>query len=160
MTNGSPSINDLKQALASPEMKNTPPDQIISSLAGMFGLTDLEAMDPEKCDEIRKVYFQAFTLKKDNWTVMPGSDNTVQIIPFKLKEFPEGTHLVADVLIDKTDYEAEVYDQYVTNIVGRGKSIIFYAVSPLPIDVTIGLKCVNEEEEPVFIDDSLLHAST
>ena len=149
-------INDIMKAMEDPLIKKSKPEQLVPNIMNMFGL-DLEAVDSTECDAIRQVYFQAFVLYKDRWTEMPGSNNTVQIAPYKLKEVPAGTRLVVDVFIDKSDYESEVFEKYITNMVARGKSLIFYAVGPLPVDLTLGLKCVDAlTGEPFYIPDDLL----
>ena len=150
-------VSDIKKALNDPKIKQSKPDQLIPNLMNMFGMADLEAVDSTVCDQIRQIYFQAFKLVKDRWTELPGTNNTVQIAPFKLKEMPAGTRLVVDVFIDKSDYEVEVFEKYVTNMVARGKSLIFYAVGPLPVDITVGLKCVDAlTGDPFYIPDELL----
>ena len=143
----------IKAIMKSPEMQNVKPQDLVSTLSGMFGL-DVTPISDEETARIRAIYFQVITLEKDNWTKLPGIRNYVQIAPFKLKEIPPESAMVADVLIDKSDYEAECFDKYIKNMTIRGKSIVFYSISELPIDITIGLKCVNQRtREVVPVDD-------
>lgn len=143
------SIEQIKAAMQSPEVKNARPEDLISTISGMFGL-DLDPIDQSEVEKIRDEYFQAITLDKDNWTRLPGIRNYVQISSFKLKEVPPGGAIVADVLIDKSDFEAECFDRYVKNMNIRGKTIVFYAVSELPVNIVIGLKCVNQQTKEVM----------
>lgn len=152
-----PSMEEIAAAMSSPQIKNSKPDQLIPNLMAMFGMDGVDPVTPEQCESIRQVYFQAHKLEKDNWTPMPDGNNIIQIMPFKLVEVPAGCKLVVDVLIDKSDFEAEVFDQYITNMAARGKSLIFYAKAMLPMDITVGLKCVDEiTNEPIYVPDEML----
>lgn len=143
------SIEQIKAALSSPEVQNAKPEDLISTISGMFGL-DIEPLDQEEANKIRNEYFQAITLDKDEWTRLPGLRNYVQIAPFKLKEIPPSGAVVADVLIDKSDYEAECFDKYVKSMSIRGKTIVFYASSELPVNIVVGLKCVNQVTKEII----------
>lgn len=156
-TSGNLKPNDLSNALNSPSIKNSKPDQVIPNLMNMFGIDDLEPVNPDETEAIRHIYFQANTLSADKWTELPGVNNTVQIIPFKLKEVPMNARLVVDVLVDKSDYEAEVFDKYIVSMSARGKSLIFYAKASLPVDIVVGLKCVDQlTGEPIYVPDEML----
>ena len=141
-------LDMLKAAMQSPEVKNAKPENLISTLSGMFGL-ELDPVDEAETRRIRETYFQAIVLEKDNWTKLPGISNYVQISPFKLKEVPPGLAIVADVLVDQSDYEVECFDKYIKNMAIRGKSIVFYASTDIPITLTIGLKCVDQKTREV-----------
>lgn len=147
----------LAAAMQDPAIQRSSPDNLISNLMAMFGMEDLEAVSSEESESIRHTYFQAYKLEKDKWAELPGGAGIVQIMPYKLKELPPNGMLVADVLIDKTDFEAEVFDRYITNMSARGKAIIFYSNGFPPVDVTIGLKCVDKNTgEAIFIPDNQL----
>lgn len=151
------SMATVRRALEDPKIRKSAPNELIGNLINAMGLEDIPCIDTEEADRIRKIYFQATRLEKDRWVTMPGIENTVQIIPYRIKgELPEGTRLVVDVLIDKSDYEAECFERYVKNMMVRGSNILFFAVAPLPCDIVIGIKCVNENDEPVFVPDELL----
>ena len=123
------SLADVRRALEDPNIRKSAPNELIGNLINAMGLEDIPCIDTEEAERIRKIYFQATRLEKDRWTTMPGIENTVQIIPYKIKgDLPEGTHLVVDVLIDKSDYEAECFEKYVKNMMVRGNNIIFFAV--------------------------------
>lgn len=151
------SLADVRRALEDPDIRKSAPNELIGNLINAMGLEDIPCIDTEEAERIRKIYFQATRLEKDRWTTMPGIENTVQIIPYKIKgDLPEGTHLVVDVLIDKSDYEAECFEKYVKNMMVRGNNIIFFAVAPLPCDIVIGIKCADENDEPVYIPDEMI----
>lgn len=144
---------NIKALMDNPELRNAKPQDLISTISGMLGL-DIAPISDEETAKIRATYFQVVTLDKDDWTKLPGIRNYVQIAPFKLKEIPPESAMVADVLIDQSDYEAECFDKYVKNMTIRGKSIVFYAVSELPVNITIGLKCVNQKtREIITVED-------
>lgn len=154
---GNVSMADVRRALEDPNIWRSAPNELIGNLINAMGLEDIPCIDTDEAERIRQVYFQATRLEKDRWTQMPGIENTVQIIPYKIKgELPDGTHLVVDVLIDKSDYEAECFEKYVKNMMVRGSNIVFFAVAPLPCDIVIGIKCVDEDDEPVYIPDEML----
>lgn len=118
-------------------------DQVLSRLGGNY--IDITA---EECNEVTKTYFQAFVLERELWTPMPeifGKANFIQIKDAKITKVPAGAHIVADVLIDKSNLEAECYDRLVQSIEFRGRSVIFYATDIAPVDITIALKCLDDK---------------
>lgn len=166
MNHDQPSINldDLKRAMNDPAVRSSSPDQLIQNLSNVLGIPDIDPVSQEETAKVRETYFQAFTLSADAWTSMPGNGFTrnvrtfVQIIPFKLKWIPEHTQLVADVLIDKTDYEEECFQNCIQGMAARGKSIIFYSNTSIPIDITLGLKCVDENGNIVHVPDECFYS--
>lgn len=152
------SMADVRKALDDPKIRNSAPNELIGNLINAMGLDDIPSVDSEEAERVRHTYFQAGRLERERWTTMPGIENTVQIIPYRLKgNLPEHSHLVVDVLIDKSDYEAECFEKYVRDMTIRGSNIIFYAVAPLPCDIVVGIKCVDDETgEPIFIPDDQL----
>lgn len=152
------SMEQLQQAMNDPSVRNCKPDQLINKISSMFGLGDLDPVDQSETEKVRDIYFQAFKLEADKWTDM-GKGDFVQIVPFKLKGVPEGTMLVADVLIDQSDYEAECFDQFIRNMDVRGKSMVFHSCCALPIDIVLGLKCVDiATQEPMRVPDQYYRA--
>jgi hypothetical protein len=153
------SLEDVKRALEDPSVKGSSASNLIQNISNILGIQDLEAVDQSETDRVRHIYFQAIRLEADDWTDMPGTGpqkgitTYVQLAPFKLKWIPDGTSLVADVLIDKTDFEAECFDKYIQGMAVRGKNIIFYATAAIPVDIVIGLKCVDANGNAVFVPD-------
>lgn len=154
------SLDDIKRAMEDPSVKNSRPDQLIQNLSNFLGIQDLDAVDQAETERVRQTYFQAIRLESDRWADMPGSGNArnvttyVQITPFKLKWIPQNTRLVADVLIDKTDFERECFDVYIQGMAARGKNIVFYSNGIIPVDIVIGLKCVDENTgDVVYVPD-------
>jgi len=138
------SIDDVRRAMSDPLVRNSRPEELIKNLAAVLNIDDVPTISQEESERIRNEYFQAVQLDKDSWTSMPGLNNFVQIHPFKLKQIPKDTHFVADVLIDKSDYEAECYHKYIRNMMIRGKNIVFSASAEIPVTITLGLKCVSD----------------
>lgn len=152
-------LNQLKAAMQDPRVRNSSPNQLIDNLAAVLGL-DLDPVSQEQSEAIRNEYFQAIRLEGERWTSMPGLNNYVQIHPFKLKQIPKDTEFVADVLIDKSDIEAEYFNRYVRNMSIRGSNIVFTSVTPIPTDIVIGLKCINSKtKETVRVPDSCFKKS-
>lgn len=153
------SLEDLKRAMNDPMVKNSPPDQLIANLSNVLGIADLDPVDQSEVEKVRDIYFQAFKLEAERWTPMPGNGfarnvtTYVQIIPFKLKWVPDGVQLVADVLIDKTDYEEECFQNCVQGMAVRGKNMVFYSNTAIPIDITLGLKCIDVNGDVVRVPD-------
>lgn len=156
------SMADVRRALEDPKIQRSAPDQLIGNLINAMGLDDIPCIDTEEADRIRKIYFQAVRLEKERWTTMPGIENTVQIIPYQIKgNLPENTQLIVDVLIDKSDYEAECFEKYIRGMTVRGANIIFYAVAPLPCDIVVGIRCADiETGETVYIPDEMLRKNS
>lgn len=148
------SIEDIKKAMTDPSVRNSKPEEMINKLRGLLGLGDLDPIDANATEEVIKTYFQAFKLEKCNWAPM-GAGTFVQTVPFKLREMPPGTRLIADVLIDQSDFEAECFDRFIRAMEVRGKTIIFNAIAEIPVDLTIGLKCVDAFAQPVQLDQKL-----
>ena len=158
MANENITPQDLANAINDPRVKNSKPDELIPNLLYMFGISDMPAIDEDECNTIRRSYFQAYKLVKTAWTLTPNQMGAVQTMPFRLREIPEGTKLVVDVFVDKSDYEVEVFDEFITDIAAKGRTIIFTASMVPPVDITIGLKCVDvDTEETIYIDDDLLY---
>lgn len=151
MSNDKLSMDDVRSALNNPSVKKSTAEKIIPNMMSALNIGDLEPVSEEDSQEVLNTYFQGIVLETDEWTCMPGvaGSEYVQIAPFKLKTLPEGTHLVADVLIDKSEYEVECFEKYITNMEVRDKSVVFTAVGAIPIKITLGLKCVNVEGAPV-----------
>lgn len=154
MPTNSISYDEIKAAMDDPSVKDADPANKLQNLSNLLGIGDVEAVDSEEAQRIRDTYFQAFVLSKDTWAPM-GPGTFIQVAPFKLKDIPSNTRLVADVLIDKSEFEAECYDRYIKNIGVSGKTLVFSATVGLPVDITIGMKCVDIYDNPVKIDDSL-----
>lgn len=146
------SVSDLKSLLESDTIRKSSPDTVIGNVLAALGL-NIDPIDQEEIERIRKEYFQAFTLKRDAWTPFPRGpvNEYVQLVPCKIKKIPEGGRLVADVLINKTDFEQECFDVYIQDLQIRDKSIVVYSLSPLPVDLTLGLKCVDDRNPGVII---------
>lgn len=152
------SIEDVQRLMQTPEMQNTRPEQLINKLAGMLGLDDIEPVTEEETARIRQMYYQVVVLKADEWTFMPKENQRIQIVPARLKSMPENCHLVADILIDKSDIEEQYFNEYISGMEMRGKSMIFYADADIPVDLTIGLKVVgNETGNTIYIPDDQLY---
>lgn len=154
------SIEDVQRLMQTPEMQHTRPEQLINKLAGMLGLDDIEPVSGEETARIRQMYYQVVVLKADEWTFMPKENKRIQIVSARLKTMPENCHLVADILIDKSDIEEQYFNEYISGMEMRGKSMIFYADAEIPVDLTIGLKVVaNETGNVVFVPDDQLYKS-
>lgn len=154
------SIEDVQRLMQTPEMQNTRPEQLINKLAGMLGLDDIEPVSGEETERIRQIYYQVIVLKADEWTFMPKENKRIQIVSARLKSMPENCHLVADILIDKSDIEEQYFNEYISGMEMRGKSMIFYADADIPVDLTIGLKVVgNETGNTIYIPDDQLYKS-
>lgn len=153
------SLEDIKRAMNDPTVKNSAPDQLIQNLSNLLGIQDLDPVNQTETEKVRETYFQAIRLEADRWTAMPGTGRArgvttfVQLAPFKLKWIPEDTQLVADVLIDKTDFEQECFDKYIQGMAARGKNLVFYSSISLPVDIVIGLKCVDDHGNVVYVPD-------
>lgn len=145
-------IEDVKKAMTDPAVKNARPEEMINNLRNLLGLGDLEPVDATATEEVVKTYFQAFKLEHDNWAFM-GPGSYIQTVPFKLRKLPPGTKLIADVLIDQTDFEAECFDRFIRTMDVRGKTIVFDASAEIPVNLTIGLKCVDAYGAPVIPED-------
>lgn len=154
------SIEDVQRLMQTPEMQHTRPEQLINKLTGMLGLDDIEPVSGEETARIRQMYYQVVVLKADEWTFMPKENKRIQIVSARLKTMPENCHLVADILIDKSDIEEQYFNEYISGMEMRGKSMIFYADAEIPVDLTIGLKVVaNETGNVVFVPDDQLYKS-
>lgn len=149
---------DVARLMNTPEMKNTAPEQLINKLAGMLGLDDIEPVSEEETARIRQEYYQVVVLSAEEWTFMPKEKKFVQIVSARLKKMPEGCHLVADILIDKSDIEEEYFNNYISGMELRGKTMVFYSDAEIPVDLTIGLKVVvNETGNTLYIPDDQLY---
>ena len=147
-------VEDIKKAMNDPSVRNSTPEEMINCLRGLLGLGDLDPIDADATEAVVKTYFQAFKLEHCNWAPM-GVGTYIQTVPFKLRELPPGTRLIADVLIDQSDFEAECFDRFIRTMDVRGKTIIFNANAEIPVDLTIGLKCVDAFDRPVELDEKL-----
>lgn len=151
--------NVIDEVMNDPSVKNASPEDYIHNLSHALGARGLFAMDGEEYDRVVNVYFQAFSLHHDKWTpISPGI--YAQSVTFALAEIPEKTRLIADVLIETGEIELEYYDKYVRSIGVSNGSIIFQASQPIPIDITIGLKCVDVFERPIPLSFLTLKSDT
>lgn len=140
----------LARAMEDPSVKGAPPNELINRLQGALGVGDLEPVTPEQLASVLEIYFQAFTLERDLWVSLT-PNQYIQTKPFRLKKLPEGTHLVADVLIKDSDFEVECFDRFITKLEARGKTLVFYARASVPVDLTLALRAVDENDNTVQV---------
>lgn len=135
-------IKNIQEMMNNPNIRNSKPDQLIPNIVNALGI-DVEPVTSDEVDGIRKVYFQAAVLEEEKWAKVPGSSYYIQIVPFKLKKIPENVRIVADVMIDKSPVEVDIFNEFISSIAVSGKSIIFNAAEIPPMNLTIALKCVH-----------------